>query len=610
LKRESAKLLTATAIVLFVACMVNFQVTTGSSTLEVPSQYSTISEAVNHASPGDTIIVQKGVYTEDVIVNKTLTLTGQSGAIIVGIGGSNPSAAVTLAADNIVISGFTIKSTEYANTTWSTYGILVNGDKCTITDNTILGTYVGIFSSVQSYTIIKENIITESIKDGIRFAGGSQNTFASNNITANKVSAIALNGYSNTVTNNILNNNTRGIGLGASNSVVFGNTIQFNSESAIWLGGSQNIISANSFSDNKYGIYVSNQSSAPTANKLYSNNFADNTFNAFDSSTGLIETWDNGSSNGGNYWSDYKPGTGSPVYMINQNNKDNYPLLAPVNTQNIGSTPTPISQPSVTPGSIIASWSFNTVQDNLVTPDSEGNNPAVLGSETAVYNYTPAQVPSKFGYALNFTGNVYAAVHPSLSLETPNEFTIDAWINLQEIKPDIAYNNIFIEAVRTIAALPTRTLGLAINGQIPENTSSPAIGALRGYVLTSTGLNEIDTINAVPFNTWVHVVFTRSESTGMHIYVDGKEQAVMVTSGTANPSGPIQRSTDIYIGHDATVAIDELKISNTVEPMGQPLWLQWWIWVAVIFTAMAGSGLMLFNKKRRKIKVKETIPAN
>ena len=51
----------------------------------------------------------------------------------------------------------------------------------------------------------------------------------------------------------------------------------------------------------------------------------------------------------------------------------------------------------------------------------------------------------------------------------------------------------------------------------------------------------------------------------MHVYVDGKEQAVTVAAGTANPTGPIQNPTDIYIGHDSMTEIDQLQISNTAK---------------------------------------------
>jgi hypothetical protein len=272
--------------------------------------------------------------------------------------------------------------------------------------------------------------------------------------------------------------------------------------------------------------------------------------------------------------------------------------MSPFNTSNLGNPPTAISPPPAKPNSVVASWSLGTVYASLLTPDATGNNPAVLGSETANYNYTPALVPGKFGEALNFTGNVYATVHPSPSLETPEEVTIDAWVNVQAIK-GVPYDNIFIEAVRTTATLPTRTLGLAVNGQTPENASSPPLGALRGYVATSSGLNEIDTKVALPLDTWVHVVFTRSTTTGMHIYVNGVEQAVTVAAGTANPKGSILNPTDIYIGHDSKTEIEDLQISNTVYGQTPPLWTQWWLWTIILAAALVG-GLILYRKRFRR----------
>jgi hypothetical protein len=137
---------------------------------------------------------------------------------------------------------------------------------------------------------------------------------------------------------------------------------------------------------------------------------------------------------------------------------------------------------------------------------------------------------------------------------------------------------------------------------MPQNAGSPPQGALRGYVLTQNGvLNEIDTKQSVPLNQWIHVVFTRSLTTGMHIYINGQEQQVQVSSGIANPAGPIQRQTEIYIGHDSITNIDQLQISNTVKPQGQSFWTQWWIWT-IIFVAAIGGLLFYLNKVFRIIR--------
>jgi hypothetical protein len=80
----------------------------------------------------------------------------------------------------------------------------------------------------------------------------------------------------------------------------------------------------------------------------------------------------------------------------------------------------------------------------------------------------------------------------------------------------------------------------------------------------------------------------------MHIYVNGKEQAVKVAAGTANPAGTILKPTDIYVGHDSMTEIDQLQISNTTQPLEQPVWMQWWLWTGIIIAGVAGSGLVIY----------------
>jgi parallel beta-helix repeat protein len=615
LKRKEILETLAIAIILFSAVwMVNLQTSQASKTLVVPQDYSIISEAINHASDGDTIIVQSGVYKENIKIDKSLTLEGQNkeDTIIIGTGGSTPTSVLTLAANDIIVSGLTIESLTYSNISNYAYGIWVEGDNCKITNNIINNTYLGIFSSTQSSTTITQNTITGSKKDGIRFCAGSQTNISYNNIVSNAVSGIALGGYSNTVEGNNLEKNTRGLGLGASNCVVYNNTLVSNIESGIFLSGSKNVIVANEIAGNKYGVYITTQGASPTGNQIYHNNF-NNFLNAFGNSSYLVESWDYGSQSGGNYWSDYQTkyptaaeignsGIENTAYTINTNNLDKYPLIQPFDMSNLSNAPDPISPNNANSNSLVASWSFDNVGSDLVAPDITGNNPAVLGSVTGVYNYTPARVQGKFDAALSFNGNTYAAVQPSPSIETPNDVTVDVWVNVPEIK-QVPYNNILIEALRTTAALPTRTFGVAINGETPSNDSSPPQGALRAYVMTPSGFNEIDTKEALPFNTWVHVVFVRSMATGMHIYVNDKEQAVTVTAGIANPVGPIQNPTDIYIGHDSMTEIDQLQISNTDQTTSQPIWMQWWLWTAIIFAGVAGSGLVFYFQKQGRARL-------
>ena len=600
MKNKKLKIFTIIAITLAISWGITTQRVDAAKTIVVPDQFATITQAIEQAGAGDTIQIKTGTYNENLNVNKPLTLQGEERqkTIIIGEGNLDRGAqpVIQVISNNVKITGFTIESQNYSTSNLYASGISVQGDHCTIINNIIKNTYIGIFCSIQSSTLIKDNLITDNLKDGMRFYGGSLNQIENNTITENTGSGIAMNGYQNTILNNNITKNLRAVGYGGSYSLIYGNNLSSNSESGLFLAGSNNMISGNKLSSNKFGVFVTSQLEAPHENTFYQNNFLSNTFNAFDNSSSFAEQWNNNNAQG-NYWSDYKtkypnasesiqPGIGNTAYVIAPNNTDDYPLLNPSEKAN-QNQPTLPKIPEAPPNSLVSWWPFETIESNGMIPDETGRNPVALGSETATESFVPQQVEGKVGKALSFNGAFYAFVPASKSLETPNEVTIEAWVNVQSLKENVAYNNIFVEVVRSSTALPTRTLGVAINGETPENSSSPVLGAVRAYVLTSTGFNEIATINPIAQNTWVHIVFTRSLVDGMHISIDGKEQAVQIVSGIQNPKGAILRENEIYIGHDSITEIDELKISNYVQE-ASPLWMQWWVWaIAAIIAAAA-----------------------
>jgi parallel beta-helix repeat protein len=583
-------------------------------TIVVPEEYPTISEAVTHASSGDTVFVQSGIYHENVWIDKSLLILGEDSenTVVIGEGGANSGNVFTLAADSITVSGFTIRSVDYAVASQYANGVNIEGDNCTVQGNNISNTFWGVLCAIQSSTSITQNNITRNLKEGIRFYGGSLNTISGNYIGGNKASGVAIEGYSNVISRNTVINNTRGIGLGSSYSVVFGNLIADNGESGIYFAGSNNTIAANHISNSGWAIYFPSFFGAPNGNKFIHNNFVDNSQNVYVSSTYNVNYWDDGAE--GNHWSNYATenpdakevddsGTGDVPFVICANNVDNHPLINPYDINSVSVLPT-AEQPPMPKGHLVSLWHFDEVKPNNITADAMGCNDGFLGAAAGNVIFTPSLVKGKFGNALSFDGWAYVYVPAFPSLEIRGEITFDAWIYMNEFK-NVTYNNIVIQSVREDKNLPNRIAGLAVNGVEPADSTSPSIGALRGYVVTETeGLNEIVTTEPViHLKEWTHVVFTRSLTSGMHLYVNGKEEAVRVTEGTQNPTGNIKRSTYLYIGHDSNTLIDELSIGNTaMPPTATFLGLQEWLWAVITAGALisVGTCMFIYFKKRKK----------
>jgi parallel beta-helix repeat protein len=583
-------------------------------TIVVPEEYPTISEAVTHASSGDTVFVQSGIYHENVWIDKSLLILGEDSenTVVIGEGGANSGNVFTLAADSITVSGFTIRSVDYTVASQYANGVNIEGDNCTVQGNNISNTFWGVLCAIQSSTSITQNNITRNLKEGIRFYGGSLNTISGNYIGGNKASGVAIEGYSNVISRNTVINNTRGIGLGSSYSVVFGNLIADNGESGIYFAGSNNTIAANHISNSGWAIYFPSFFGAPNGNKFIHNNFVDNSQNVYVSSTYNVNYWDDGAE--GNYWSNYATenpdakevddsGTGDVPFVICANNVDNHPLINPYDINSVSVLPT-AEQPPMPKGHVVSLWHFDEVKPNNITADAMGCNDGFLGAAAGNVIFTPSLVKGKFGNALSFDGWAYVYVPASPSLEIRGEITFDAWIYMNEFK-NVTYNNIVIQSVREDKNLPNRIAGLAVNGVEPADSTSPSIGALRGYVVTETeGLNEIVTTEPViHLKERTHVVFTRSLTSGMHLHVNGKEEAVRVTEGTQNPTGNIKRSTYLYIGHDSNALIDELSIGNTaMPPTATFLGLQEWLWAVITAGALisVGTCMFIYFKKRKK----------
>jgi parallel beta-helix repeat protein len=260
--------------------------------------YRTIQNATDAASQGATVWIAPGDYNESIVIDKPLMIIGLVGSAPVFRGGGSGTAIILVAsASGSIIVGVVI-------TNWDRGILVADSMNCKIYNN----------------------IMSNMSKNGIVLEGSN----AANNLIYNNIfqeNAIAINltasSAQNTVYKNIITSNSIGLKLESGGNTIYANSI------------AQNVI----------GINISS-----SGNTIYHNNFVDNTVQA-SISLSAINTWDDGYSSGGNYWGmcacvDLYSGEGQNQpgsdgindtgHVIDEINKDRYPLVHPFSEHDIG----------------------------------------------------------------------------------------------------------------------------------------------------------------------------------------------------------------------------------------------------------------------------------
>ncbi|NIQ08005.1 MAG: DUF1565 domain-containing protein, partial [Candidatus Korarchaeota archaeon] len=135
------------------------------ATITVPDDYLTIQEAINNADEGDTVFVRNGTYYESVVVNKTISLIGESReATIIDASGSDYGISIT--ADNVTVRGFTVQGAHW-------WGIWIKSSGCRISDNNVVAsTHEGIYlDGREPEVVVRENTIEYNCISGNRDCG-------------------------------------------------------------------------------------------------------------------------------------------------------------------------------------------------------------------------------------------------------------------------------------------------------------------------------------------------------------------------------------------------------------------------------------------------------
>ena len=211
--------------------------------------------------------------------------------------------------------------------------------------------------------------------------------------------------------NNITANNGNGIGLeSSSNSIISGNNITNNGNGVWFYSSSNNSVSGNNITNKEYGIVLSSSSN----NSIFHNSFVNN-INCLVISS--MNVWDDGYPSGGNYWSDSNPpdvfsgpyqnvtgsdGIGDTVYIIDIDNRDNYPLTKPyaglydIGVTNVTMSKTVVGQGyNVTVTAKILNYGISTETFNLTT----------YTNSTVLKSITNISLTSRNSTIITFTWN-------------------------------------------------------------------------------------------------------------------------------------------------------------------------------------------------------------
>jgi parallel beta-helix repeat protein len=280
----------------------DFRVAEGASrVIYVPEDFASIQAAINNATPGDTVFVHQGIYYENIVVDRSISLIGENKSTTI-VDGNGSGSVITVNGARVRVSGFTLRN---SGTGWPKSGVQVVGSYLnTISDNLIQNNHIGILIDSSPANDIHRNYIIDT-----------------------QYGIYILNSRENKIGNNVILSSARGGGGGG---VVFSSSYG-------------NTFEANLVKDSA-NVGVALISSYD--NNFYFNNFINNMHQVSVFPEDNANVWNAAYPQGGNFWSDYSgpdvykgpyqnetgsDGIGDIPYIISYPlNKDRYPHLREV----------------------------------------------------------------------------------------------------------------------------------------------------------------------------------------------------------------------------------------------------------------------------------------
>jgi len=259
------------------------------------STHQSIQAAIDNAAEGDVITVSSGIYIEQIVINKSLSIKGENLETEL-VGDNQTNIIVTIEADNVTFSNFTIKNGQ-------TGIYVINSTDCKIHNIEALTNTYGIFVKHSSNVQVSNNDVHDNQVYGIVFLECTSVT-AEKNLVRNNEYGIHLHGCqgpNNVFENKVIESYGHGIFLDYTNATsIKRNTVLETTWYAVSLFSSpHNTVFENAVAHNGYGIYLKNS----TNNDIYLNDFINNTRHLYDLPPS-DNHWDHAEK--GNYWDDYE----------------------------------------------------------------------------------------------------------------------------------------------------------------------------------------------------------------------------------------------------------------------------------------------------------------
>jgi len=219
--------------------------------IDKDTYYTTIQAAIDDANPGDTIEVSNGTYYENIVIDKTFTLTGEDRNNTI-IDGGGTGDVVYISADWVNVSGFGVRNGyRGVSICYSSYNTIIN---CTIYNITGCGIY--LCSSIENYVT---RCILHTNKCGINIDFSSDDNQVTNSTVSNSSNfgiLISLGSIRNKIINCTVDNNYEGIRFDTTSSNDIIGCVVYNNTHGIRFDYSLDIIVVGcNISNNNCGVY-------------------------------------------------------------------------------------------------------------------------------------------------------------------------------------------------------------------------------------------------------------------------------------------------------------------------------------------------------------------